>query len=243
MSKIKLVVLDLDGTLCLGNELISDSLGVVSVLQRYYKTVFFSNISGKTSDVFGKLCSFGFLVNLHEVYTSGSETVNYLKDNNLDNIYVIGSNSFKDEVYSSGIHMCQNELANHVVVGLDFSFNYHTIETAVNILLRGGKFIACNEDKLFPVGDNRVRPGNSVIVGAIESVIGKKADFVVGKPNTYILKKISDDFKVHPNEMVVIGDSEESDIAMCSVFGCDGILVGQTLNHFDPVRNYFKEIF
>jgi len=52
------------------------------------------------------------------------------------------------------------------------------------------------------------------MVGAISAATDRKPDFVVGKPNPYILNKIAEDFNIESNQIVVVGDSYESDIQM-----------------------------
>ncbi|HNX91849.1 MAG TPA: HAD hydrolase-like protein, partial [Candidatus Omnitrophota bacterium] len=99
------------------------------------------------------------------------------------------------------------------------------LSAALNILIKGGKFIACNEDARFPVGDGMYRPGCGAMVGAIAAASGKKPDFVVGKPNTYILSRISGDFCVRNDEIMVVGDSYESDIAMALSCDCHAVLL------------------
>ena len=68
-------------------------------------------------------------------------------------------------------------------------------------------------------------PACGAMVGAIVSSTNKRPDYVVGKPNTYILSKIAQAFKVKNYEIVVVGDSYESDIQMAINFNSKGILV------------------
>ena len=112
-----------------------------------------------------------------------------MKESRIDNIYVIGSNGLRDEIESEGIRIVDNNSAENLVVGLDLDFNYNKIKNALSVILRGGKFIACNEDSSFPVGKNSYMPACGAMVSAIASSANKKPDFVVGKPNTYILSK------------------------------------------------------
>ena len=42
------------------------------------------------------------------VYTSSTATASYLKESGIDNIYVIGSNGFRDEIENEGIRIVDN---------------------------------------------------------------------------------------------------------------------------------------
>jgi HAD superfamily hydrolase (TIGR01450 family) len=228
LQNIKLFVLDLDGVLYIGNKIVPEAIELVSYLRKYYKIAFFSNTSGKTSlQICEKLNRLGFICTKDEVFTASSSTAIYLKENNIDNVFVIGSDHFINEIECKGITVIHNEHADAVVVGLDTEFNYAKIEIALSILLRGEKFIACNKDSYFPIGKNKYLPGCGAMVGAISNIVSKEPDFIVGKPNTYILEKISEAYKVTNKEMVVVGDSYESDIRMALNYNCKSIFINK----------------
>jgi HAD superfamily hydrolase (TIGR01450 family) len=227
-KEIKLFILDLDGILCIGNNIIPNAIELVSYLRKHYRVVFFSNTSGKTSiQVCEKLNRLGIDCTEEKVFTASSSTVFYLKEKNINNVFVIGSNDFKDEIKKQKINIIQNSTADNLIVGLDTKFNYRKIDIALSILLKGGKFIVCNEDRYYPIENNKYLPGCGAMVGSISSIINKKPDFIVGKPNTYVLEKISEMYKVTNKEMVVVGDSYESDIQMALNYNCKSIFINK----------------
>jgi len=250
MNNKKLYALDLDGTLWVGDEILPDALELVEYLQEKYQVVFFSNTSSKTSlQVFDKLNSMGFDATLDTVYTSSTSTVDYLLDYEFKDVYVIGSQYFKKAINSAGIHIESCEDTKNLVVGMTTDFDYSDIEMALRVLSKGGFFIACNEDENFPVEDGMLAPGCGALVGAVVGATGRKPDFVVGKPNTYMLEQIAKKFNVTKKEIVVIGDSYKSDIAMANKFGCDSFLIGKftddlTIPVFaspEDILNYLQE--
>ena len=232
-----LAIFDLDGTLWKGEEPYPNAVNLVNFIEQKSDVVFFSNTSTRTSaDLSNKLLRLGFNVH-NNVYTTASEAVRYLVDNKYESVYAIGSSSFIGDIVSNGIEISYD--ANAVIVGLDYDFSYWMIEIAVDIILKGGKFIVCNEDKLFPT-EIKLKPGLAVITGAIEKVTGKSPDFNIGKPNTYIIENIMKDYNVIPRETIIIGDSEENDMLVAERAGCKGILVKDGYNHFRPVYNFFQ---
>ena len=121
----------------------------------------------------------------------------------------------------------------------------------MSVIINGGKFIACNKDRSFPIERNIYRPGCGVMVGAIAKASNKGPDFVVGKPNTYILSKIEEAYEVKHYEIVVIGDSYESDIMMAKNNNSQAILVNSknnvtngnvlVMDNPNKILRYFKE--
>ena len=227
-NKIKLFAFDLDGTLYIGENAVAGAVDLISYLRERYQVVFFTNNSSKTvSQVHEKLNSLKIECKLNEVYTSSSSTAVYLREAGIDNLYVVGSQGFRSELESNGLKILDNDSAENLVVGMDSNFNYNKIAIALSVLLNGGKFIVCNEDRSFPVGENRFLPACGAMVGAISAAAGKRPDFIVGKPNTYILSRISETFAVGNNEIMVVGDSYESDVMMALNYNCKAILVNR----------------
>jgi len=233
-GKIKLFAFDLDGTLYIGENLVSGAVELIDYLRRKYKIAFFTNNSSRTRrEVYEKLNRLGIKCKLDEVYASSSLTALYLKESGIDDLYVIGSDGLRSELESKELRIVDNDSAKNLVVGLDFDFNYEKIATALSVLLKGGKFIVCNEDGSFPVGENRYMPGCGAMVGAIVVSAGKRPDFIVGKPNTYILSKISEAFETEDHEIIVAGDSYESDIIMALNYNSKAILINSKGNVID----------
>ncbi|MDD5449036.1 MAG: HAD-IIA family hydrolase [Candidatus Omnitrophica bacterium] len=226
-GKIKLFALDLDGTLYMGGDVITGAIELVDYLRKRYKVVFFTNNSSRTKrEVSEKLNRLGIKCGLSELYTSSALTAFYLNESGIDNLYVVGSRGLRREIKNSGLRIMDNASARNLVVGLDLDFNYKKIATALSVLLKGGRFIACNEDNFFPVEKNKYMPGCGAMVGAIAASANRRPDFIVGKPNTYILSRISKTFGVKPHEIMVVGDSYESDIVMALNYNSKAILIG-----------------
>jgi ribonucleotide monophosphatase NagD (HAD superfamily) len=87
------------------------------------------------------------------------------------------------------------------------------------------KFIICNRDRTYPVEDNLLMPGCGPIVAALEYATERTADVIIGKPNTYMLELLCRDWKLGNQEILVVGDTYESDIAMANNFGSRSVLI------------------
>ena len=232
-KNIKLLAFDLDGTIYMGESLIDGVKDTITSLQKKYHIVFFTNNSSKSrKDILDKLTNLGLETELDNIYTASYATAIYLKDYKINNIYMIGSEGLRNEIISEGIKIVNDESAQHLVVGMDFNFDIEKISIALSILFNKGKFIACNEDKYFPIAEGKFAPGCAAIVGAISSCSDRSPDVITGKPNSFLLKKITERFNLNNNQIIIIGDSIDSDIKMALKFKSKSILFN-SLEHVD----------
>ena len=236
MDKVTAFAFDLDGTLYYGNRAVEGAVKIVaSIIKTGYQVFYFTNNSAKTkTSVVEKLSGLGFNSTITNTYTASYACARYLLENNIQSVYVIGSSELINDFEFLGIDVVNAEKASSVVVALDFSFSYEKITGALQAIENGAKLIVANIDASFP-NDNRILfPGCGAMVGAIIGATGHEPDFIVGKPNTYMLELLCKDWTLNPSEICVIGDSLESDIEMANRFHCNSIL----FDDFDRYPNY-----
>ena len=105
----------------LEKEVVPGAHELIDYLRKKYKIAFFTNNSSQAgSGVHEKLNNMRIECSRDVVYTSSTATASYLKESGIDNIYVIGSNSFRDEIESNGLRIVDNNSAENLVVGLEF---------------------------------------------------------------------------------------------------------------------------
>jgi HAD superfamily hydrolase (TIGR01450 family) len=224
----KLFAFDLDGTLYLGEEAVPGAVELVARLRQNHQIAYFTNNSSKTAaEVHEKLERLGFDVRPGEVYTSSAAAARHLGETGVDDLFVVGTDSLRRELELVGLRLVEAGQASNLVVGLDRDFSYRKIAAALTVLMRGGRFVACNEDARFPVENGVYLPGCGAMVGAIAAAAGRRPDFVVGKPNDYMLALLAGARGVEAREIIVVGDSFESDIAMARRYGCRAVLIGR----------------
>jgi 4-nitrophenyl phosphatase len=234
LREARLFAFDLDGTLYLGEEAIPGAVELVAQLRERHHIAFFTNNSARTQrEVHEKLERLGFTARPEEVHTSSAAAVRYLREAGIDDLYVVGTDGLRREVEAAGLRVADEGSARNLVVGLDHDFGYGKIAAALSVLLRGGRFVACNEDARYPVGKGTFLPGCGAMVGAIAAAAGRRPDFVAGKPNTYLLTGIAAARGVAAREIVVVGDSRESDIAMALRHGSRAVLIGRSRDSAD----------
>ena len=160
------------------------------------------------------------------------------------------NNQFKFLVLSD-IAVVNYNVDEYYSVNHEKGINYNDQNIRVSWMLDSQDFIISNKDKSFPIKRNVYMPGCGAMVGAIAKASNKDPDFVVGKPNTYILSKIEEAYEVKHHEIVVIGDSYESDIMMAMNNNSKAILVNSknnitngnvlVMDNPNKILRYFKE--
>lgn len=217
-------VIDLDGVVYRGKELISDSDRRITSLKKRSKVLFLTNNSTKTrSEYVDKLRGFGINADEKEVITSGYAAALYIKKKYKNpNVFVIGEDGLKKELEWQGIQIGWRE-CNIVLVGLDRSFNYPKMALASRFVQSGADFIATNTDNTL-ITESGMLPGAGAIVKAVQTAC-RKEPIVIGKPSEIIAKIALDRLKLKPEDVLLLGDRLETDIAMGNKVGMKTALV------------------
>ena len=106
LKECKLFLLDMDGTLYLGDEVFDGAVDFINTLSDLGKKyIYLTNNSSRAGiDYITRLRRLGFPCEEENVYTSGMATAKYLKDNYGDrDIYVVGTRTFYNELKNAGL--------------------------------------------------------------------------------------------------------------------------------------------
>lgn len=228
--QIRAVALDLDGVVYAGDRLLDRAAETVALLRSLgLATYFVTNNSGRTrADIAAKLTRLGVAAAEQEVLTSGYAAARFVARYVGASVFVLGSDGLRLEIAATGARIVTDvkEPADFLVVGFDQEFNYTKIVAAMEVIAGGAKFIACNRDAQFPGGGGRNLPGCAAMVGAIEAVVQRRPHRLVGKPGTFLLRVIARRHGLRPENILVVGDSLDSDVAMASRFGSPSLYLG-----------------
>jgi len=226
LSSVSAVVFDLDGTIYCGNTPVNGATELLEQLHRQGIQIFYcTNNSTKTrQDIFAKLNAMNLIASPEKIYSAAHAAAHYLYQNNYLNAYCIGTAGLQSELRSFGIRMVSfPEEASVVLIGLDTNFNYECITKLLPLRNKICCLVACNRDRYFPSDNGVMQLGCGFIVSQVEDALGKKVDYTVGKPNTYMLDLLVKEHGITLDEIVVVGDSLESDIAMAQAAGCRSV--------------------
>lgn len=217
MEKLKnarLYLLDMDGTLYLGDEVISGAVEFIKALEdtgREY--IYLTNNSSRAGeDYVLRLNKLGFPCRPENVFTSGMATAMYLNEKfPRKPVYPVGTKRFTEELASFGVNLSAEEPA-AVVVGFDTELCYEKLNKAVRFIRRGAEFIGANPDFVCPMPKGEVLPDCGSICRLISAASGKEP-FFIGKPNRRMIDIISKKTGIPNGEIAMVGDRLYTDIA------------------------------
>jgi HAD superfamily hydrolase (TIGR01450 family) len=232
VAKARAIALDLDGVVYQGSQALPGSIAAIALLQRLeFEVYFVTNNSSKTrAAIAAKLGGMGIRADEDKILTSGyaaAALVNRLMQEGKRQVVVIGSDDLRAELSQAGMEIVAAAPCDFLVVGLDTSLTYEKLCTALDALLDGALFVACNLDPVFPADGGRLFLGCGPAVVALELASRRKPDYVAGKPYTFLLEILAKRGRVQPHEILVVGDSLESDIAMANKYGALSVLIRQ----------------
>jgi 4-nitrophenyl phosphatase len=244
-QEIKLIAFDLDGTLYNGSQVIEGAIESVHFFRNRQKYVrFFTNNSGQSrKQIFEKLSQLNIELFENEVFCCSYAALCYFQQEKLYSLHIIGSESLKNDFSKAGFFVNkQNSNIDAILIGIDIDFNYQKLTNAYELIQKnkGCKLIVCNIDNNFPVENDLRKPGCGPIVASLLSAAERDFDFMLGKPNTYILDIINKDLRLKPENILIIGDSYQSDIQMAQNYGAKSILISDSVFSDTIVIDHIK---
>ena len=241
-EQIKAVLFDLDGTIYYGSQLIEQADKVVAAFKNRGKSIFFmtNNSTKSRQQICDKLRGMGLECQKEQIYTSGYAAALYAKNKGFHSVYIFGTQALEQEFIQIGVGVSSE--AEVVVVGYDMEFSYNKLTDAFQTAFEAKTIIACNKEKYYPGEGEKKMPGCGAMVGALEGSLGRKVDYVVGKPNPLLLDIICTQQKIKKEEILVVGDTYESDIQMAEEYGCQSIYIGGDTSCRTKKVSHIKEI-
>jgi 4-nitrophenyl phosphatase len=222
---LRLVVLDLDGTLHRGSEVVPDAPAFVRAALKagLFVRAFTNNSAAWPEATAAKLRGMGLPFEPEWIWGTGPLAVRVAMDRGWRKVWVVGEPSLVQGFLGAGVSVSQ-DAPDAVVVGIDRSFTYDSLALAADLVRGGAVFVATNRDATYPLEGDRLQPGAGSVVAAIETASGVRPE-VLGKPEPLLLRSIRADAGVSPSETLVVGDRLDTDIAAGQADGCRTWLV------------------
>merc|ERR1719460_1212726 len=243
LSSVGAFIFDCDGVIWRGDSVLDgvpETLAALRALGK--KLVFVTNNSTKSrAGYLKKFTGLGLDVQAEEIYSSSYAAAAYLKAKEFPKdkkVYVVGEVGIMEELelagisrfggpedtgkkieLSPGMRLDQDPEVAAVIVGFDREVNYHKIQYATLCIRENEncEFIATNTDAVTHLTDAQEWAGNGSMVGAIAGSAAREPTSV-GKPSTFMLDDIADQFKIDKSEICMVGDRLDTDI----MFGQNG---------------------
>lgn len=229
MRTFRLAVFDLDGTLYRGMDPIPHAVETVQQLRREGVVVrFLTNNSALTNaDIAARLDGMGFGATPEECLGTAAATADYLVEERLKRVYVIGEPGLSAALRGAGCEVLPSDAeqgADAVVGGICRGFTFQMLDAALQQVRGGARLIATNTDATYPLERGRVSPGAGAIVAGLRTACGVEP-IVIGKPEPRMVAQILRVTGVAPQETIIVGDRPETDLAAGAALGCPTWLV------------------
>lgn len=225
MKNYKGYLIDLDGTMYRGTELIKEAADFVKKLkEKNIPYLFVTNNSSRTpAQVAEKLRKFTIPAEEEQVFTTSQATANYIYDLNKEaTIYVIGEEGIRTAISEKGLKFAEED-ADFVVVGIDRSISYEKLATGCLAVRNGATFISTNGDIAIPT-ERGLLPGNGSLTSVI-TVSTQTQPVFIGKPESIIMEQALQVLGTTKEETLMVGDNYDTDILAGIHAGMDTLLV------------------
>ncbi len=221
----KIVFLDLDGTVYLGDEIIPGAKKFLTRLSEKGMDYYFlsNNSSRSKKDYVHKLKKLHIRSTEEKIILSTDGLIDYLLEENVKDIYLVGTHSMQDMFVKAGIEV-QSQQPRYVVLGYDTELTYEKIRTAALHLQRKVKLLASHPDIVCPTPEGPV-PDTGAMLELFYKATGEKPYKIFGKPNPEMVAHVLKKHSVSPEEIIMIGDRIYTDMELANRLNCDFILV------------------
>ena len=245
LSDIRVFMLDMDGTIYLGEHLFPCTLPFLDYLKRTSRRpVYLTNNSSRSRDRYvTRLSNFGIDVEPDDIFTSGEATTLWLNERAPGaHIYLAGTPSLEQEFEKAGFVLTKQD-PEYFVLGFDQTLTYEKLTYICNLVRAGIPYIATHPDFNCPVEGGFI-PDIGAMMAFIEASTGRRPDIVIGKPNRTIAEMAMRKYGVTADALAMVGDRLYTDIALGTNAGIASILVfsGET-THEDYEKSDIRASF
>ena len=241
MKDYKGYLIDLDGTMYKGSQVIEGAIEFIDYLNKEDKDyLFVTNNSSKTpEEVAGKLNEIGFHTSSDHVITTAMATAGYISEESPGaTVYMVGGTGLRKSLNDAGLIVKDDEHVDYVVMGLDEEITYEKLTVACLAVRNGAKFISTNKDVSIPK-ERGFLPGNGSLTSVVSVSTGQTPIFI-GKPETIIMEQALEKIGHAKDECIMIGDLYDTDILAGINSGIDTLHVHTGVTTFEEIQR--KEV-
>lgn len=223
MSAADACIIDLDGTLYMGERAVPGAPAAVTALRVAGIPVCFATNTTRRprSALVRRLGEMGFQIGADELHTAPVAAARWLERQGARRVSLLLAEATFEEF--AGFQRDDRE-PDHVVVGdLAEAWNFEVLNTAFRALELGARLVAIHKNRSWDAGHG-LQLDAGPFVAALEYATGRQA-VVVGKPSPAFFETAAAALGVPPQRIVVVGDSAVNDVRGGHDAGCLGVAV------------------
>jgi phospholysine phosphohistidine inorganic pyrophosphate phosphatase len=223
LSSVDGLLIDIEGVLLRGNEVIPGVQDVLHALRRQsLPHCFITNTTIYCRcTMLERLRALGFAIEVDELFTATYVAAKLLRDRNARTYYPLLLPDAQLEF--TGIEI-DEENPEYVVVGdMGASFTFSRLNRAMRAILKGARLIALHKKRLWRTEEGLFLDTGPFVV-ALEYATETSAE-VVGKPSPAYFRMALEQLSVPADRVAMIGDDIETDVRGAQRIGMQGWLV------------------
>lgn len=227
MKAYKGYLIDLDGTMYRGTEVIAEAaVFVKELIAAKIPYLYVTNNSTKTPEqIAQKLREFDIPAKANEVFTSAMASANYIAEKSPGaSVFMIGEEGLRQALEEKNLKLVtDSKNVDYVVAGLDQQITYEKLTVACLAVRNGANFVITNGDTALP-SERGLLPGNGAITSVI-SVSTQQQPVVIGKPEAIIVSQAIKLLNLPKEDVLMVGDNYQTDIMAGINANMDTLLV------------------
>jgi HAD superfamily hydrolase (TIGR01450 family) len=210
------LLIDLDGVVWIGREMVSGSAEALQeLIEAGKEIVFVTNNPGRPAAAYAeRLREAGVPAEPERVVTAGEATARLAVERAGEGrtAFVIGAPAFHETVAAAGLELLEGEAArgaDAVLVSGHRGFDYGELLTATLALQRGAALFATSRDPTLPMPGG-AWPGTGAVLAAVETASGATAE-IGGKPEPHLFE-LARERIAGAERVAMVGDRVSSDV-------------------------------
>lgn len=223
LAEIRAFLIDLDGTLYRGESALPGAPEFVAELRaRGYPICFVTNTTSRCrATLAAKLEGLDFAAEEGEIFGPPYAAARYLQGQGATHAFLLVQEDARREF--EGIAHVEEDTEFVVVGDLGEEWSFQRLNRAFRLLMEGAELIALGKSRYWLASDG-LKLDAGPFVAALEFATGQEA-LVLGKPAPPFFRLAVDDLGLSPEQVAMVGDDIEVDVAGAQRAGLVGVLV------------------
>jgi NagD protein len=221
------IVMDLDGTVWVGRQMIAGALDCLRWLKRAgFPLVYLTNNPVRPESYASRLTEHGLPTDPDEVMTASTILKDHLREMMpRARLFVLSDPDVRAQ-FEPDFAFSEDPFAIDVVIASSpMTLDNAGLTIAFRALRRGARFMATNADPSWVSPEGVEVPHAAAVIGALEASAKRSVELVAGKPSRLAAERVQRRLDRRPEEILVVGDNLDTDVRFARQNGMLSVLV------------------